>query len=83
MAHFYGTIAGAGTSEATRTGTKKGGLRATALSDRAKVSTHLRHVDGEDFVEIYAQNKATGLTITFYDGSINELLDLIRQTHEG
>lgn len=41
MSHFYGTIAGARESQATKTGTKKTGLTAIAASYDGAVSVYL------------------------------------------
>lgn len=55
MSHFYGTVSGAGKTNATRRGHKSTGLTLTAASWNGAVVVHLSHCEetGRDMFEVY------------------------------
>lgn len=52
MAHFYGTLRGSRTSEATKSGGKDSGLQATAAGWGGAIRTELFVVDGRDYYRV-------------------------------
>ena len=71
MAHFYGTLQGA-RGEATRCGSKKGGLQTIAASWQGAVEVNLSHKDGRDMVEVrFRYWEGAGVNRLIYKGPVD------------
>jgi hypothetical protein len=59
MAHFYASMKGS-RGEATRVGTKQSGLTAHVRGWDIGARVELSHVDGRDYVRVYATTGSNG-----------------------
>lgn len=70
MAHFYGIVRG-GRGEASRIGSKNGGLSAVAASWSGAVNVELSHRNGTDWAVVrLVPWQGKGTTETIYDGPV-------------
>ena len=73
MAHFYGIVAGASKTRATRRGHKGGGLVTTAASWEGAVRVYLHHNQGRDYYVVKLLSWPRGDVIrTLAEGYLGE-----------
>lgn len=74
MSHFYGSVIGNGTSKATRTGSEKGGLEATAAGWKGAITARVwQNEAGDDYfaVSLHPWQGSGGKTVTLAAGRLD------------
>jgi hypothetical protein len=71
MSHFYSVVRGQGKTEATRRGSEKSGIEATAASYEGAVNVELRVKDGIDWAMVrLIPWHGGGINAVLYDGPV-------------
>ena len=75
MATYYGQLEGNGNTRATKTGSKKTGIAASAQSYDGSVIVWMHEVNGENMVRIDMAKDSAFYGTRVFDGTLDELAE--------